>query len=108
MNINSNQKHYISFELLTFCFRPFGTRKNHILELNEIPSVYSLAEPKTKEEEAEEKHVPQSLLNEISPEDDALTHDHPPCYQELFLNPAMLETADLPTYSEVLEAIEEK
>ena len=28
--------------------------------------------------------------------------DQPPCYQELFLNPAMLTMEDLPTYSQVI------
>jgi hypothetical protein len=41
-------------------------------------------------------------------EDNAYPLDHPPCYQELFLSPAMLEAADLPTYSQVLDAAQEK
>ena len=87
--------------------RPFGTRTNHTLELNEIPSLYIPSEP--KEEEAEAKSVPKPILKQILPEDidNGNPSDHPPCYQELFLSPAMLETADLPTYSQVLEAVEE-
>ena len=41
-------------------------------------------------------------------EDNAYPLDHPPCYQELFLSPGMLEAADLPTYSQVLDAAQEK
>ena len=85
-------------------FRPFGTRRNHILELNDIPNIYLTADPPTKEEEANGKDCPTSALKDICPEDPSLPGDAPPCYQELFLSPAMLETADLPTYSQVLQA----
>ena len=95
---------------LTFFKRPFGTRINHILELNEIPSLYAPTEPQTKEEEADAKSVPKPILKKMLPEDvdNAYPIDLPPCYQELFLSPAMLETADLPTYSQVLDAAQEK
>ena len=95
---------------LTFFKRPFGTRINHILELNEIPSLYAPPEPETKEGEAEATVVPNHILKKILPEeeDNAYPSDHPPCYQELFLSPTMLGPADLPTYSQVREGVQEK
>ena len=77
------------------------------MELNEIPEVpaeYVVRNTNTKEEEAVEDKKPPARPKEgwVAPEDGDT--DRPPCYQELFLNPALLETSELPTYTEVLEA----
>ena len=87
-------------------FRPFGTRRTHILELNEIPQLYQTYRPYVKEVEALVKDDHDPLVKndpdlQQDEEDNAMA-DQPPCYQELFLNPAMLATEDLPTYSQVL------
>ena len=96
--------------ILYISLRPFGTRINHILDLNEIPSLYAQPEQQTKEKQAEANSVPESIQKKNLPEeeDNAYPSDHPPCYQELFLSPTMLGPADLPTYSQVREGVQEK
>ena len=96
--------------ILYISLRPFGTRITHILDLNDIPSLYAQSEPQTREKQAEANSVPEYIQKKNLPEeeDNAYPSDHPPCYQELFLSAAMLETADLPTYSQVLDAAQEK
>ena len=96
--------------ILYISLRPFGTRINHILDLNDIPSLYAQSEPQTREKQAEANSVPEYIQKKNLPEeeDNAYPSDHPPCYQELFLSPTMLGPADLPTYSQVREGVQEK
>ena len=96
--------------ILYISLRPFGTRINHILDLNEIPNLYAQPEQQTKEKQAEANSVPESIQKKNLPEeeDNAYPSDHPPCYQELFLSPTMLGPAYLPNYSQVREGVQEK
>ena len=72
--------------------RPYGTEENYFLTLNEIPEIpYN-----TKENNERVKEEKQADTDERE-------NDKPPGYQELFLNPSLLETSELPTYTDVLE-----
>ena len=86
--------------------RPYGTEENYFLTLNEIPEIpYKIKEnnDRAKEEKEAEKKNPLSKLMEDWKALEEREKDNPPGYQELFLNPTLLETSELPTYTDVME-----